>query len=154
MNKFEQDLKRADSFEKGLIEYAKHDKNILDVLDVRHDSLFQDKDIDFVLLTVKHEIINIEAKIDFFSTNNFFFEVKSNKMYNTKGCMLKTESDYIWYYYINQSKLYVIPTIALKQFIKDYNGDYTNGGDNALGIKIKRGDLHRKVKYNKYDVCV
>ena len=59
----------------------------------------------------KKYFANIEIKGDRkHFTGNFFFETVSNLNKNTKGCMLYTESDYVFYYFIDTCDLYLIPT--------------------------------------------
>ena len=53
-------------------------------------------------------VITVEAKADKVISSNIFFETISNKEKNTLGCMLKTEADYIFYYFIAFKELYIL----------------------------------------------
>ncbi len=41
-------------------------------------------------------------------TGNFFFETISNKEKNTLGCFLKTQADFLFYYFVEPRMLYIL----------------------------------------------
>ena len=52
------------------------------------------------------KVITVEAKADKVPSSNIFFETISNKEKNTLGCMLKTEADYVFYYFLAYKEFY------------------------------------------------
>ena len=144
---FKEDLERAKPYEKAVMKYANHLEGVKETIDVREDKKYQNKDIDFIVLYKDGGFKRIEIKVDFFTTQNVFLEVVSNKKYNTQGCILKSKSEEIWYVFINLNKLYIINTKKLKNWLYTTKVELTAGGDNALGVKIKRSDLYKHVNY-------
>ena len=149
---FKEDLERAKPYETAIMQYANHLEDVKEIIDVREDKKYQDLDIDFIILYTDGGFNRIEIKADFFTTNNFFLEVVSNKIYHTQGCLLKSQSEYIWYVFINLNELYIINTKKLKNWLYNTKVELTAGGDNALGVKIKRSDLYKYVKYKKKEI--
>ena len=62
-----------------------------------------------------NEEIKIEIKTDYTKYDNFYCELISCEYLNTPGCWVKTESDYIFYYFVEKKKLYVLDTKQAKQ---------------------------------------
>lgn len=79
------------------------------VLDVQNHHLCQKKDIDLVTY-YQNQLETLEIKSDQYTTGNFFFETVSNAGLNRLGCFMYTESDYIYYYFSEWDKLYILPT--------------------------------------------
>lgn len=84
--------------------YLKSKPNVVDVVNVEEDPAYQKKDIDLVVHMQKGEAIEtytVEIKVDqyFDKTKNYFFETVSNDVYNTLGCFLKSEADFLFYYF-------------------------------------------------------
>lgn len=112
---------------KGLDKYIAEKKivfqgyRILDYQDVRAWKLYQNKDIDFIIRLINDKtgaIINktLEVKTDSFydadkfvrleKNYNLFIETKSSK--NKMGCLLKTDSDIVLYYFITLGYFYIL----------------------------------------------
>jgi hypothetical protein len=144
---FKEDLKKAEPYETELMQFSTYLEGVKDITDVRDIKKFQENDIDFIIQYEDDTISNVEAKIDFFTTDNFFFEVISNTNYNTQGCILKTNSNLLFYAFPNLNKLYIIDTKKLKDWVYNYKGKFKKGGDNAEGILIKRTDIYKEVGY-------
>ena len=78
---------------------------------------YQKIDVDLLFyIEVVDEIIEvlIEIKTECVDTGNLFYEWISNTIYNTKGCMRKTQSDDIYFYYPLIKKVYKFDR---KQFV-------------------------------------
>ena len=148
---FKEDLQKADPYETGLIRFAMFMEGVEGVRDVRNKQHFQKIDIDFVILKKTGEV-KVEAKIDFYNTKNFWFEMISDRTFLTKGCILKTKSDELWYYCVAFDKLYIIPTNKLKKYLNENNFELTKGGDNALGIKISKAKIYKQIRYKIHDI--
>lgn len=83
----------------------------LSIINVEKHSAFQKKDIDLLWVYLdndKETMKRIEAKIDRYTSGNFFFETVSNEQKGTPGCFLYTEADYLFYYFLEWKTLYVL----------------------------------------------
>lgn len=137
---FENDIIRGKTGEKVVHYMLTHSVNIKDVWDVSEDDRYQNKDVDFLVLTLSNQVYGVEVKTDFkaHETGNIFFEVDSA---GNVGCLERTTADFIYYYVYHSKKLYVIITNRLKEFINSRLLTMVNGGDNAKGYLISIKDL-------------
>ena len=105
------------------------------VLDVRKDKYFQDKDIDFLQLDVNNNVNKIEVKTDrqAHETGNIAFEIRSKA---SEGCLAKSEADYIYYYIENTKEVIIIKLKELKGYIKHIDPKEVSMGDHAKGYLL------------------
>lgn len=86
----------------------------VDVINVEDDSMYQGRDIDLIWLRYDGESLygtEIEVKGDrYFRTGNFYLETVSNTSKNTPGCFMYTEAEEIFYYFVPERELFLIPT--------------------------------------------
>ncbi len=110
------------------------------VLDVRFDPYFKEKDIDFLQLDFENNVNKIEVKADrkAHDTGNIVFETKSKA---SEGCLARSEADYIYYYIENTKEVLVLKVDALKGFIKHTLPREIPMGDNARGYLLNIQDL-------------
>lgn len=113
------------------------------VLDVRKDKYFQDKDIDFLQLDFNNNVNKIEVKTDrqAHETGNIAFETMSN---SNVGCLERSEADYIYYYIEKTGEVIILKLPELKGFIKHTNPKEISMGDNAKGYLL---DINSLVAY-------
>jgi hypothetical protein len=89
--------------------WLRRQKVTVDVLNVEDLPEYRSVDIDLIWKTKRGDK-TIEIKGDtYHRTGNFFLETFSNKERNTPGCFMYTEADFIFYYFIEIKKLYVLP---------------------------------------------
>lgn len=87
------------------------------VRNVESDPAFQNVDVDLVWTTTK-ATYQVEIKADrWHRTGNFFFETHSNLERNTPGCLLYTEADLIFYYFLEPKKLFILPMPATRDWL-------------------------------------
>lgn len=92
------------------------------VTNVEKDKMYQGIDIDllwYVRSTKTGQIVKktIEIKGDrYYHTGNYFFETISNSSKNTPGCFLITEADYVFYYFVEQKELHILPTTETRDW--------------------------------------
>jgi len=86
--------------------------------DVRRIEEYRRKDIDFVVSDGSEydrtPFLNIEVKIDRTKLPNFFIEIGREN--GNKGWIKTTESDELWFYFVEQNKLYRFNTKKLKEY--------------------------------------
>ena len=145
MNKFQQDLRTGSIGEDVIFNFLKSNTNTKSVIDVRHDTLFQELDVDFIQETHDNQIRKLEVKTDTMAhnTGNLAYEHTSNKHYNTIGCFEKTRADYIFYYLTVTKELYILHTNSLREYVKSNRNKLREVcmGDNALGYLIKLNSM-------------
>lgn len=90
-------------------------------MDVSDDKFYQKYDIDFVVNFINGKQVTVEIKTDTYKTGNMFFETISNEEYQTKGCLMKTSADFLFYYFPNyqNSVLYIFKMKAFRKFVLD-----------------------------------
>ena len=99
------------------------------VWDVQDEERYQAKDID-LLVTAEgsrdnlDDAIAIEVKTDFYTSGNFYFETVSNVGKDTLGCFLKTDSEFIFYYFIKLDKLYILRTGTVQEWFLANKSNY------------------------------
>ena len=98
--------------------YFDQSNKISSYLDVTEDDIYQEKDIDFILNMKNGNVITVEVKADKVPSSNIFFETISNKEKNTLGCMLKTEADYVFYYFLAYKELYILKRKQYVNWVK------------------------------------
>lgn len=116
---------------------------VRNVLDVREDGYFKDKDIDFLVLKPDNQISKVEVKTDSkgHRTGNLAFETKTN---GNIGCLMKSEADWIYYYLEASGESYMVDLRKLRQYITQIRPEEVAMGDNARGYLIKLTDLNEK----------
>src|SRR6185503_17894711 len=81
----------------------------VEVENVEGDPAYQKADVDLLWTTTLRDSA-IEIKADrWHATGNFFFETASNKEKGTPGCFLYTEADFLFYYFVEPRRLYILP---------------------------------------------
>ena len=106
------------------------------VEDVRAVGEYQEKDIDFLLMKSDNTVYkSIELKTDTYydgekiswleakerkiqASKNLMVETISNVFKKDPGCLVKTEADEIYYYFINQDKIYVLDREPFQKWFK------------------------------------
>lgn len=91
----------------------------LSIINVEKHDAFQKKDIDLLWVYLDKDIEKmkrIEAKIDRYTSGNFFFETVSNEQKETPGCFLYTEADYLFYYFLELKELYILPVSEVRSW--------------------------------------
>lgn len=93
--------------------YLKKLPETVKVINVEDETNYRKKDIDLIWnRNIESQIIEtkIEVKTDRYArTGNYFLETISNESKNTPGCFLYTEADLIFYYFIKNKELHILP---------------------------------------------
>lgn len=127
------------------------------VTNVEEDKYYQALDIDLVA-SKDGETCTIEIKADNygFKTDNYFCETISNISKGTLGCFYATQSDYIFYYFLDTYQLHIIPTAEAQEWLKVNESNYRIHSVKTTGSKgeywysnqgrlVKRADLQKSV---------
>ena len=119
---FEKDKERASKYEMDVAKRIFNNNKLIEdntwqLSDVRKITEYQEKDIDFLIMTTdfRNCVLAIEVKIDFTSLPNFFFEI--GRATGQPGCMMTTEADEVWYYFVDRDKLYRFSTPKLREYL-------------------------------------
>lgn len=96
----------------------------LAVHNVENDPLYREKDIDILwelqLDDGSTKTVSIEVKGDrWYKTGNYFFETISNEGKETPGCFMYTEADYVYYFFVEERELHILPMPATREWFKE-----------------------------------
>lgn len=95
-------------------------KCTLEVINVENEPEYQARDIDLIWVYCLEGIIQrktIEIKADtYYGTGNYFFETISNEGKGTPGCFLYTAADLVYYYFVEEKELHVLPMPATRNW--------------------------------------
>lgn len=108
----------------------------LSVINVEDHPLFQKKDIDLLWVYLENgmeKMKRIELKVDRYTSGNFFFETASNVGKGTNGCFMYTEADYLFYYFVQWKRLYVLPVEEVRTWFTKNEERFV---EKSLGTKI------------------
>lgn len=137
--KFLTDLERGKHGEQDVFDILRQGHNVTDVVDVSNFKKYQDIEIDALVHYTNRPPVSVEIKTDFYDrTGNVVFEVYSSFKHQTAGGFVKTQSDFILYYFPNSGALYAIKTIPFKLYVlaNKNNLRYVKMGDDAMGFTI------------------
>lgn len=142
--------------------------NTVEVVNVEDDINYQKKDIDLLWRfrskkTKKVVTKSIEIKGDtYYKTGNYFFETVSNTNKGTPGCFLYTESDWVFYYFVEQKELHILPTHETRDWFIGKQGEFkdaftsTSSNGRVLystkGKKVPRSKVSREVNVHKLNI--
>lgn len=123
-------LKRGELGEEIFLSSFAGMKNVKKVYDARHSDKYQDMDVDFALdLRQKSQLIDsthisVELKTDYTFYQNLYYEYFSCYELRTAGCMEKTKSDLLIYYYIRKKFFYVLKTDTFRDWVHVHSEDF------------------------------
>lgn len=126
-------LKRGEVGEEIFIASLAGLKAVKKVYDARRSAKYQDADIDFVVDLSQKNILSkltgsntvaVELKTDYTTHPNLYYEKSSCYELHTAGCMEKTKSDVLIYYYIRQKCFYVLKTETFRSWVHEHSEDF------------------------------
>lgn len=126
-------LKRGELGEEIFIASLASSNAVKKVYDVRSSARHQDADIDFIIDVMPKNILSdlagsasvaVELKTDFTCYQNLYYERYSCYEMHTAGCMEKTKSDVLIYYYIRQKCFYVLKTDTFRAWVHEHSEDF------------------------------
>lgn len=146
-------LKRGEVGEEIFISSLASSTAVKKVYDARSSAKYQDADIDFIIELSQKNIlsdltgsnrVSVELKTDYTSYQNIYYEKYSCYELHTAGCMEKTQSDLLIYYYIRKKCFYVLNTKTFRDWVHEHSADFiTNFKDERgrFGIYHKEAFL-------------
>lgn len=123
-------LKRGELGEEIFLSSFAGMKAVKKVYDVRGSAKHQDMDIDFIIdFWHKSKLagstgIAVELKTDFTLYQNLYYEKYSCYEMRTAGCMEKTKSDFLVYYYIRKKLYYILQTNSFRAWVHEHSDDF------------------------------
>ena len=156
MTSFEESKAYGLQGEADINDWLRTRPGIINIENVSDNKVYQDMDIDLFVDLENGREIAIEVKTDKrYDTGNFFLEIISNDYYGTAGCITKTKSDYVFYYYPDPGIVFVLPTPALQQWIRDKQHLYVPKKTrlpgnfdkyHSIGLCVPRDTIMREVE--------
>lgn len=126
-------LKRGEVGEEIFIASLAGSKAVKKVYDARRSAKYQDADVDFVVDLNRKSLLSdltgsktvaVELKTDYTRYQNLYYEKSSCYELHTAGCMEKTQSDVMIYYYIRQNCFYVLKTETFRTWVHDHSEEF------------------------------
>ena len=126
-------LKRGEIGEEIFISSLAGAKEVKKVYDARSSAKYQDADIDFVVESSQKSMLSalagstsmaVELKTDYTTHQNIYYEKYSCYEMRTAGCMEKTQSDLLIYYYIRKNFFYVLKTDTFRSWVHKHSEDF------------------------------
>lgn len=109
--------------EKIVEEYFNQNDKILKWKKVTANRIYQLLDTDYVVTFKSGREATVEVKTSTYTDDKYiFFETVSDMLNNTPGCMYQSTADYIFYYFINIDKCYILPRKELVDLFELLNG--------------------------------
>ena len=136
---FKESIKAGSAGEKIIEAYIKSLASTKDLKDVRKDKKYQKIDVDFLWTNILGEEYTVEVKTDSYTSKNIFYETISCVETNSIGCLDKTETDFIFYYYSNKNELYIIKMKEYKEWFDERIDGFNQKGYKKT-FKNKRFD--------------
>ena len=146
-------LKRGEKGEEIFIASLASSTAVKKVYDARSSAKYQDADVDFIIDVNWKSMLSalagstrvaVELKTDYTAYQNVYYEKSSCYELHTAGCMEKTKSDVLIYYYIRQKVFYVLKTKTFRDWVHEHSADFiTNFKDERgrFGIYHKEAFL-------------
>ena len=117
---FEERQQIENNYMKEVIDYvlSRSDTVKVDVADV---PLQKRDDVDLIWHKTNSSVSTIEVKIDAqaHKTGNFAFETISQELKATPGCILRTKSNYFYYYWAGSADLWRMETERMQRWFVD-----------------------------------
>ena len=148
---FANDLKAGGSGEHAVWNLFTKMQKVRNVVDVRDDKDFQEKDIDFLVENLDRQFTPIEVKTDFkaHETGNLVYEVTTS---GHIGCFEKTQAKYIAYFIPKAEEVHLVDVKKLRSYIHSTQPEPRDMGDNAKGFLLPIEDLKKnKVIVTTYE---
>lgn len=142
---FTSSLKRGELGEEIFLSSFAGMRAVKAVYDARHSAKYQDMDIDFLIdLKQKNEPsglaalagstrVSVELKTDYTIHPNLYYEKYSCYELQTAGCMEKTKSDVLIYYYIKKNVFYVLKTDSFRDWVHAHGKEFKKNFRQELG---------------------
>ena len=122
VHNFHQSIKTGAIGEEIIKYFVEKNFDVESVVSVAGDAKYQQDDIDFIVTFKNGKKVTLEVKTDTYDTN-FFYEVISNDIYNTPGCLVKTKADVVVYYFINLEIVYFIDRKHFQNWFQQHEFD-------------------------------
>lgn len=126
-------LKRGEAGEEIFIASLAGSKVVKKVYDARSSAKYQDADVDFIIELAQKSMlseltgsnrVSVELKTDYTTYQNIYYEKSSCYELHTAGCMEKTKSDVLIYYYIRQKVFYVLNTKTFRDWVHVHSAEF------------------------------
>lgn len=123
-------LKRGELGEEIFLSSFAGMKGVKKVYDARKSARHQAMDVDFIVeFWHKSKLagstkISVELKTDFTLYQNLYYERYSCYEMRTAGCMEKTKSDFLIYYYIRKKFYYILKTESFRAWVHEHSEDF------------------------------
>lgn len=103
----------------AITKWLENREDVSEVIDVSGDKFYQSLDIDLIVNKTDGSSYTVEIKTDTYVTGNLFFEVISNEQRQTERCLMKSDAQFLFYYFLKTKTLYILKMKKFRQFVLD-----------------------------------
>ena len=128
VHNFHESLKVGDKGELIIMNFLEESPNVNAVIDVSGIPDYQEVDVDAIVKMKTGKEFSIEIKTDTYTSGNIYYETISAIETGSQGCFLKTEADYIFYYFLNMEVLYILEVDRYQQWFNEREEAFKNMG--------------------------
>lgn len=118
VHNFRESLKVGEVGEERILDYLQKSATVDKILDVRDNKMYQNIDVDLVVKMKTGDELKIEIKTDTYRSGNIYYETMSAVETGSIGGFEKTEADYLFYYFINLSTLYILDMNEYREWFR------------------------------------
>ena len=140
VHNFDKSIKIGDIGETIMEYFITRNFPIRSIVSVAKVPMYQQQDIDFIVTFMNGTEQTLEVKTDTYDVN-VFYELISNDIYNTPGCLVKTKADFVVYYFINLEVVYFIDRRYFQKWFKKHEYDTIIGDYGLTEYVMKRKSL-------------
>jgi len=101
-------------------DYLRSVSRVIKVFNLEEHQKYQKADIDIAVITLNDGVVGfetIEIKTDTYKTGNLYFETVSCIEKETPGCLMYSEADYLYYYFVQTTELYVMNMKMFREWV-------------------------------------
>ncbi|MEI4282541.1 hypothetical protein [Tetragenococcus halophilus] len=149
IHNFKDSKKLGDKGEAIVYQFMLNHPKIESVMDVRDDRNYQKIDVDYQVRMANGTELGVEVKTDSYKSGNIFYETVSAEEVASRGCLDKTQADYLFYYFINLDRLYILNMSAYRNFVQYYQSYFDTQGfrKELKNYRANNADTYTSIGY-------
>lgn len=145
---FKDSIKVGDYGERIVQQYLKSSSAVSNIIDVSNSKMYQELGIDLIVKMKDGSELKVEVKTDTYKSGNIYYETISAKEVNSVGGFVKTECDYMLYYFLNMNTLYILEMDKYKEWFDSKEKEFIKKGYQKNPINRRwNGSTYTSVGY-------
>lgn len=128
IHNFKDSLKVGDYGENIIYNYLNQSPTVDTILDVSDIKMYQELEVDMITKMTDGQEYKIEIKTDTYQSGNIYYETVSAEEVGSIGGFEKTVCDYMFYYFINMSTLYILKMDEYRKWFRSKEESFIKKG--------------------------